>query len=353
MIKLLDLDIGDCEGIFVVDEADIPEVETYGWPWILRVEGLSDQQLLGMLMLGILREHFPHIDWLGYFGLDKMGEYVLREKNIIVHVPGNTASTPSGVNPDSEFKSPDRIVDIAIDDRTFEGSAGTESPEGEVNILDFLDPQTYVDVEKLQSMELLPHFMSDIVTCISKNLSVNWTEGYNKKLRVPVGNFNGGKRARNLIILDISGSIPDGISATMLSIIDGMRHRCEADLIITANHSKYWSLDDDLPKPSRLRMQFGYGNEAFEFEECLIENVLGKDWDNVIVFGDNDNPMWYSHNGASFIGNIEGYAGDMKVGKLWSYHTRMKATPGYARWATELGIVQEEERDTEWARFVI
>jgi hypothetical protein len=305
--------------------------------------GLTDKQIVGIMWMATLREKFPRIDWKRMFDLPT------EAKNIILNVEGS--EIPLDANPSSDNVDPERIVDTAEDDRQFKcsGIAGTKT----VNLADFVDPQTSVDVEMLMDLELMPKFLGDIETAIRKGLpSTDWTEGYNKKLKVPLGNFNAGHGARNLIILDISGSIPDGISSTMLTLIDTLRHRCKADLIITASTSKYWKWEDALPNPGQLRGMFNYGNESYDFENILCEDILGKTWDNVLCFGDNDTCIRALQYDIDRL--IAAGLDDTKVGRLYSFHTRRKVTPGYARWITDLrpDMCDDERYDISWAKWL-
>ena len=323
------------------DQTEVKQARHYGLPYVIRPKGMSDELLVGYMMYPTLEKKFPHIRWEQVLGI---GEFM---NTVIVYVPGDPEAeahiSPTG---DSD------IADIAEDERVFHGGFDIGELDYCPRMLDEYvgDQSARVNIEELQALNLLPTFLSDITDSIKRNLyGYDWTEGYNKKRGIPLGNFNAIRERKNLMILDISGSIPRGISATMLTLIDTLRTQANADLIITGSTSLFYGTGEPLPTPQWIRDHCGYGNEAKQFYDILAKHVLGQEYGNVIAFGDEDCPEYYGR----YYG--EGKMPDMsgtKVGKLWSYHTRQNKTPGYARWVKQLGLDVDEEVSTKWCKIM-
>lgn len=252
----------------------------------------------------------------------------------------------------------EEVSDIADSKREFSNQISNE--ERFVKKLDIYsyigDVSSNIDLSVLQKLNLLPKFVGNVIDCIKVNLSnsMNWTEGYTKKLGAPLGNFSSKKILPNLIILDISGSIPRGISATMLTLIDTMRKQVNADLIITADRSMFYSADDKLPDPQTLRDYFGYGNEAAEFYSILDQYVIGREWGHVISFGDNDCPADFNNKYCNY-GGVEADVPELtntKVHQVHHYHTRRNICTGYAKWChmiPDIGV----SYDTSWCNVIL
>lgn len=223
--------------------------------------------------------------------------------------------------------------------------------EGMAFIEKYAQEKINVDIEALISLELLPHFVGKIADVVRRNLyGRRWTEGYNKKRRCPIGNFDAEEEADNLIIVDVSFSIPRGVSATMLTILDYMRLKLRADVIVTGARSMFWAYGSELPTPDKLREIVPMGNESADFRRILLEDVKGKRYDNVVSFGDNDCPDFGLLNpGETGIEPVRGARvdqlkqwyldnlSDTEIGNVYHFHTRSGNVPtGYAKWAERL-----------------
>ena len=330
-----------------------------GLPRLLRPEGMGDETIAKYALLYTLRKMFPNVHWREFFGIDEFS-------TIIVDVPGGDAAAHQSGD-DSEDAV--HIADIAEDDRYFSGGAGEDY--GERPLDKYVgDMSAYVSIEELQALHMLPAFLDDIATAIRKNLyGLQWTEGYNKKRGFPLGNFDAGQEKKNLIILDVSGSIPRGVSATMLTLIATLKEHANAALIVTGSTSYWWDVDEQPWSPQEIRDHVGYGNESDMFMDILRNHIAGNRWGNVIVFGDGDRPLIlkhseekpdYSYRYESKL-SIEDFAGT-QVDNLLSFHTgrnyerrvrgEKNQTPGYAKWIREIGLEPPEEVNTAWCRFM-
>lgn len=265
------------------------------------------------------------------------------------------AHTPTAPDPVEEDAYFERDVPIATEDRCIPADnsyLGYDWFEGEkLSVYDYIgDTMSSVNIDALQQLRLLPKFVGDITDCIKRNLSnrVYWTEGYNKKLGYPLGNFDASVDLPNLIILDISASIPDGIAATMLTLIDTLREQTNADLIITSARSGFYKSGCQLPDVQTLREYYGRSNEGAEFMAILEKYVAGREFGHVISFGDNDNPgsamSWHSGSG-SFAPKLS----NVKVHEVHHFHTwKKRYRTGYARWVNDVCPNVIEHYDTSW-----
>lgn len=277
-----------------------------GLPYVRWSAGAKD--LLVQVLRPVLEKKFPYIKWNEVLGCRK------NISTCIVYVPGADDCQSSGVGVN---ESP--IADIATGERSFTGSVEPGNQEL-LSISEYLDDaNSYVNIESLQQLELLPSFLGDIVDNIKKNLvaPLHWREGWNKKKRCCLGNYHGEHQLPNLIIIDVSASIPRGISATMLTLADTLRSQVQADLIITGGISLYYPYGTELPSPDEIRRRVPLGNEQNYFYK-IVTKQLHKQYGHIISFGDDDNP-----------GDL---SCDVRAKVVHHYHTwRSKRETGYAK----------------------
>jgi hypothetical protein len=171
-----------------------------------------------------------------------------------------------------------------------------------------------------------------------------WTEGYDKKRRAPLGRFTSND-SRNLMIIDVSFSIPRGISATMITLAETLRSYCNCDLIFTGAHSVYYERGSKLPSPEKIRRLCPLGQESQEFDEIVKNKLSGRIYDNIISFGDNDAPYYREVKMTVAYESI-------KVHKIWNYHTIRKVSTGYTRGFENFSNPDEVVYDTSWAEII-
>lgn len=94
---------------------------------------------------------------------------------------------------------------------------------------------------------------------------------------------------KNLIIIDISGSIPKSISNSMLLLSKTMSTSFYADLLITGSKSTIYSYDT----VDSLDIDFIYKENGIDNDQKVFMGLLKeyKKYDTVIVFGDNHSPL--------------------------------------------------------------
>lgn len=307
-----------------------------GWPQVYRVGaneepppvGISyviaekvDFALVFRLMVPLLMKQHPYLDWSEVYRDLAGTPYV--EPRIYQTVPhaSHTGHTYSG-------------ADLGRCDVTIEQLAA--------------DTATYVDLGLLEKMAMVPVFMTDIREAITMNItnSFMWQDGYDKKRGICSGSLVEQPRDRSLIILDISGSIPDGISAGMLTLVKTMTDIVNADLILTGGSSYFFTRDEarvmDIREQRRL---INRNNESTMFRKILRTHDMN--YKNVITFGDSDNP-----------GSIE-LAQELSIERWYSFfvmtHDRYGVDHehgvGYGRWVKENVPRVEVIHHTDWARF--
>lgn len=356
------------------DDAEVVMLRESGLPFIRTAD--SEDRVVLCVLYHWLRKRFPHIDWRRQLGLG------VSPRSYVVHVPGRVATqeeaeetrrmveeadgdldltTEAEGDIDLPTEDEDAVEeeavaeesshDVADNEREFSNDGYHEEVRDAIVGLDEFcaDELSYVNVEQLQALGFLPAFMSDVADAIRTNLttSMRWRDGWNKRLGCALGDFSVGTKAPNLIILDISGSIPSGISATMLELVDSLRSQAEADLIVTGGSSYYWPASAELPTPGWIRANVDCNNEAVMFYRILRERLAGRHFGNVISFGDNDCPVDF----ARWQGQKpdEDAAMGITVDRVMHFHTWSKNTrTGYAKWVRDANPDVEEVFDTSW-----
>lgn len=350
------------------NKKDVLLAQSNGIPYIKWTHGVAE--LIRCILRPQLEKAFPYIKWNQVLGKrhDYKTEVVMVEgftsdhdfsddildKNEFLDIEKRNKDSLLSINDPVTFDVESEVANVATSDREFDdgdvSASITTTMRNLGSVYDYCgDTMSNVNLEVLQQLGMLPKFLGDITDCIKVNLSNNmrWTEGYNKKLGVPIGRFGGKGYLKNLIILDISASIPRGIAATMISLIDTLRSQVDADLIITATRSGFYSMDDELPTPQVIRDAYPPGQEAREFMNIAAHHIKGNEYGHVISFGDNDTPF------NSWLGNFgyEQFVGT-KVHAVHHYHTFTKRQTGYAKWCKICSPNCTEEFDTSWCSFI-
>ena len=312
-MRQINLPVKGDVNIFVVKPEEREAAASMGVPYI--VWGGSNDKLLHILMYRLLQKRFPAIDWMKRWHLERNNERPVCENGGLME------------------------------------NDGANTPDENADLIDFISSEYEVDIDKLMALNMLPKFIGDIANCIRETIVGHhqWENGYNKKLNCCVGNYDQGYAVRNLIIIDVSWSIPDSISSIMLSLADTLRTQCNADLIITGGRSKFYSMERELPDPETLRQIIPHGNESVMFEKIIKDKIAGKHWGHVISFGDYDHPR---------VSDKESYLANTVVDHVIHYHTgkyrasRITDYPqfitGYALWTNS--IAKTIDYDQSWVR---
>ena len=338
---------------------DVRIAKDNGLPFVRWTQG--NDALVKAILLPTLKKMFPDIKWNKLFNIKPFKTKITIYEHCDEKVEPDYTVEPEFDEEESEFDEEDEqqdtdLFNLDLDDEICEEESdittgtrlfdnrGDVVVEKKLSIEQYAgDLSAYVNIEVIQSLHLMPQFIGDILDCVRVNLvSANkWSEGYNKKLGATVGNFNRSSQLPNLIILDVSASIPRGISATMLALIDTLRTQCNAELIITSTCSKYYGLNDKLPTPQELRDTFGYGNESGMFIDILNTRVAGRHFGHVFSFGDYDTPSY---------GWLR--CENTKIEKVHHFHTTELDSTGYAKWCKMVDPNVQEEFDNDWCSVI-
>lgn len=359
--------------LYIAENAEDAEVaKRSGIPYVKWTQGCD--ALIRMLLRPTLEKMFPHIRWSQVLGpkrrfatkvnvLEKGEEDYDRVLDANPSAKAAELPEPDVIRMEEESydEEPDETLTeeavVTTGTRVFSGTEqALQLQYRKLSIADYVgDLTACVDLEVLQRLRLMPSFIGDIMDCIKTNVtsSVHWSEGYNKKLGCAVGNFNRSGQLPNLIILDVSGSIPRGISATMISLIDTLRTQLSADLIITSSMSRFYPAGSELPDPESIRSMFGFSNESAGFFNILTRHIQGKHYGNVVSFGDNDTPDYEMFEKFPEMYSLKG----TKVEAVHHFHTGKwcygsSRRTGYAKWCHLLGQAPVEKRDTSWVKSI-
>lgn len=349
-----------------------------GIPFVRWTQG--QDALIKILLRPVLERMFPFIKWDAILGERQKFKTMVNicssdneapEQDELAEQAGGLDDSVDacevGIDDEPTVETDDTLT-IKTEDDTIVEYAGAADGErlfnGSVPMVEWKrlnietyvgDLNSYVNIDVLQRLRLMPAFIGDILECVKLNLTsgIYWREGYNKKRGLPIGRFDASRQLPNLIILDVSGSIPRGISATMISLIDTLRSQLTADLIITGSNSRFYAMGESLPNPQRIRNMFGLGNECEEFFSILERNIKGNHYGHVFSFGDYDTPEYFGYTKQHCPG-----LGGTTVEFVHHYHTgagleKGKAgKTGYAKWCHMLSKKPREEYDTSWCKAI-
>ena len=307
-----------------------------GWPKVYRVGKNDETPPVGIPYIKAERVDFPLIFRLMVPRLMKQHRYFDWEA-IYTELTG-------------QVYYPQRVyVEVEADsDEGYEyGESSTSTEEMTLEQL-AQDKASYVDLDMLSQLAMIPTFINDIREAIRVNVtnSYQWIDGYNKKTGICTGSLEEQPKPRSLVILDISYSIPDGVSAGMLTLIKTISDVVNADVILTGGESHFFTVDEVKDMDIRYwRRRIDRSNESYMFAQILKTHDM--DYDNVITFGDSDRPQiillgqqlnikrWYSF----FTGERDTYGRCYKQGA------------GYGQWVRENCPNVQIIHNTTWAKF--
>ena len=358
------------------NETDVKLARENGLPFVRW--NLGNDELIKSLLRPVVEKMFPHIDWRKVLGPrqnfrtnvyithpeEREQPTAINHKKVIVEKDTEEEDTETIKEECSEVDDEIDAEDIEEEDASVPDSFRYHDGGSKMVVMERVSIKKYmgdlsssVNLDVLQSLKLMPKFIGDILDCIrvNKTASVLWSEGYNKKHAACIGNFNRSNQLPNLIIIDVSGSIPRGISATMIALADTLRSQLEADLIITGSNSRFYGRTDKLPSPQEIRNMFGFGNESYDFMSILTKEIQGKNYGHVFSFGDFDSPN-YSLLNCSTEYSISGTT----VKKVHHYHTGCAPyrsrdntlKTGYGYWCHLLGKQPDVEYNTDWCNVI-
>ena len=213
------------------------------------------------------------------------------------------------------------------------------------------DSSAYVDVTKLKELNVFPIWLDTIEKAIDTNIhnfAVFNSNMYNKKLEGMFGGLELTSPGKNLIIIDISGSIPKAVSSTCLTLAKSLADSFYADLLITGSKSILYQYEEIHTLDIKTIYEMGMNNDQKYFKELLTSDE--RSYKTVIVFGDNDHPGFQWGSGDSQISDEDGKKlCKWKISHLISFHTKnTERLAGYARWFK----AESEERIENWVKYL-
>lgn len=215
--------------------------------------------------------------------------------------------------------------------RTYELYSGGEYSEGgsdkyAISIDNFVEDQYFVNFDKLSDLKILPKWLDDIKTSIETNIIDEVTfdpTAFNKQLGLNIGYGNIKHNMKNLLILDISSSMPKSVVLSITNLAKLMSKKFYADVMLTGKRTHLIDYED-VPNTDIVGAvrEYGGGNEGIMYMEIVKEP---KEYSTVISFGDNDSPN-SSYNGVQLKNNF-------KCELLYSLHTEKNSNniTGFAK----------------------
>ncbi len=250
------------------------------------------------------------------------------------------------------FKDVDMVYTTSI---MSECSSSDFYEEKEFSIDEALEQAAIVDMQKLMDLDLLPPFFKTLEESIMSDAlnQVSFNRGRFNKVTDSFGTFKFKPEERNLIIVDISGSIPSSVSATMILVSANLVERYNADLLITGSKSVLYDRDQVYKlNSSDIFKEIGTDNDQIYFRKIIREY---KTYNNVVLFGDNHYPghAWNNeHNyGSKYIPVNDGIeqCNFTILGDIISFHTtETKVVCGYGKWFSPEG---KHRNVSNWVKY--
>lgn len=204
-----------------------------------------------------------------------------------------------------------------------------ESSEGnrEISVDEFVEDHYLVNFDKLSELKVIPKWLDDIKLSVETNIIDEVTfdpMAFNKQLGMHVGAGAVAHQSKNLIILDVSGSIPTSIVKSITLLAKLMSKKFYADIMITSGKTVLIDYEDvDRTDIVDVARKSGGGNEGKMYFDIIKEP---KEYNTIICFGDDDSPQGFSN----IQENTFNEKCKFKVETLYSLHTEWKTSKNLA-----------------------
>jgi len=218
------------------------------------------------------------------------------------------------------------------------------------------DNAATVDIEMLKNLNVFPIWLDTIEKAVHTNIHNFATFNnnmYNKKLEGMYGGLELASPNRNLIIIDISGSIPKAVSSTCLTLAKNLAETFYADLVITGSKSTLYHYEElHTLNVETIYQENGMDNDQTYFKKLVSSEK--KSYKTAIVFGDNHSPCspWrneYNVNNKTISREDGQKLCQWEIEKLISFHTTSDShIAGYADWFK----VKEVEKISNWVKYL-
>lgn len=214
------------------------------------------------------------------------------------------------------------------------------------------DATAYVDIQKVKDLNVFPLWLDKIEDAVHTNIhnfAVYNSNMYNKKLEGMYGSIDLVSPNRNLIIIDISGSIPKAVSTTCLVLAKGLAETFYADLLITGTISTIYAYENlhELDVETIYDVN-GMNNDQLYFKKLVTSEK--RSYKTCIAFGDNHHPGMAWQSASDDISDEDGQKMCLwEINKLISFHTTSSYNiAGYARWFKPEYV----EKITDWVKYL-
>lgn len=210
------------------------------------------------------------------------------------------------------------------------------------------DSTAYVNITKLKDLNVFPTWFTDnlekAVETNIHNFAVFNNNMYNKKLEGMYGALELTSPNKNLIIKDISYSIPKSIATSILVLIKWMSETFYADIIFTGKDSIFIPYEElGNLNVDEIYEKYGQSQECKNFRKIITSDV--KHYRTAIVFGDYHSVCDSWHVSEKIINPKDGKKlCQWTIDKLISFHTTSNEDlAGYSEWfdPKEIEIVKD------------
>lgn len=196
-----------------------------------------------------------------------------------------------------------------------------------VTMDNFIQDRYFVDFDKLTELKILPSWMEDLRAAVETNIIDEVTfnpVAFNKKLGTNTGAAQVKSNKKNLLILDISGSIPDAIRVSVIQLSRLMSKRFYADVIFTGGQTVFIDYEEMMTADIKKITDGISRNNEGEMYKAIVEQH--KVYGTAFVFGDNDCPQRF--------GNGKELSPNYQIETLYSLHTdkNSKEVVGYGKY---------------------
>ena len=215
------------------------------------------------------------------------------------------------------------------------------------------DCSALIDVNKLKELNVFPTWLENIEEAIETNIhnfAVYNPHMYNKKLDGMYGNIDMTCPKRNLLIIDISASIPRAVGTTLLTLAIHLTETFYADLMVTGGETHLFPYEElqDLDIEG-MYDKFGQGNESDMYRELVTGEL--KKYSTAIVFGDNHSPCdgWTHSSGVSIGRDDAKKMCTWSIEKMISLHTTSNSIrAGYG----DFFDVKDVKHISNWVKYI-
>ncbi len=196
-----------------------------------------------------------------------------------------------------------------------------------VTMDNFIQDRYFVDFDKLTELKILPSWMEDLRAAVETNIidEVNFNPiAFNKKLGTNTGAAQVKSNKKNLLILDISGSIPDAIRISIIQLSRLMSKRFYADVIFTGGQTVFLDYEEMMTADvKKITDGISRNNEGAMYKAIVEQHRV---YGTCFCFGDNDSPAQF--------GDGKELQPNFQIETLYSLHTDCKSdnVTGYGRY---------------------